>query len=50
MLGGLSTYLHADYVASMLPKSVKQYGAVSISGFFLDSLNVDVHPDPVFSS
>jgi len=48
--GGLSTYLHADYVASMLPKSVKQYGAVSISGFFLDSLNVDVHPDPVFSS
>ena len=39
--GGLSTFLHADYVNSLLPASVIQYGAAPISGFFLDHTNVD---------
>lgn len=32
--GGLSTYLHADYVGAKLPKSVERYKAAPNSGFF----------------
>lgn len=32
--GGLSTYLHADYVGTKLPKTVKKYKAAPNSGFF----------------
>lgn len=32
--GGLSTYLHADYVGSKLPASVRRYKAAPNSGFF----------------
>lgn len=42
--GGLSTYLHVDYVGSQLPASVHKYRAAPISGFFLDHLNVDGIP------
>lgn len=33
--GGLSTFLHADYVGSRLPSSVRRYRAAPVSGFFL---------------
>eukprot|EP00041_Stephanoeca_diplocostata_P014326 m.259386 g.259386 ORF g.259386 m.259386 type:complete len:333 (+) comp19662_c0_seq12:37-1035(+) len=33
--GGLSTFLHADYVRSQLPASVKKFKAAPVSGFFL---------------
>jgi hypothetical protein len=49
--GGLSTYLHADYVAANFIKPNRPsppgqsrpgyYGAVPVSGFFLDAPNVD---------
>lgn len=42
--GGLSTYLHADYVASLLPATVKRYKAAAVSGFFLNHTNVDGVP------
>ena len=42
--GGLSTYLHADYVASLLPLSVTKYGAAPISGYFLDHPNTEGTP------
>ena len=32
--GGLSTYLHADYVGTKLPRTVKKYKAAPNSGFF----------------
>ena len=38
--GGLSAYLHADYVASRLPPSVGKFGVVPVSGYFMDHLNV----------
>lgn len=45
--GGLATYLHADYVgayvAANLPKGTL-YGAISISGFFLQSSTVIGEP------
>jgi len=33
--GGLATYLHTDYVATLLPSTVKKYKSAPISGFFL---------------
>ena len=33
--GGLSTYLHADYVQSKMPASVTRFKAAPVSGFFL---------------
>jgi len=42
--GGLATYLHADYVHNWLDKNTTQkvkYGAIPISGFFLDVANVE---------
>eukprot|EP00038_Savillea_parva_P009105 m.181293 g.181293 ORF g.181293 m.181293 type:complete len:413 (-) comp15219_c0_seq1:237-1475(-) len=33
--GGLSTYLHADYVGTKMPPSVKKFKAAPNSGFFL---------------
>jgi hypothetical protein len=38
--GGLSTYLHANYVQQHLPTSVKSYRVAPISGFFMDIDNV----------
>jgi hypothetical protein len=38
--GGLSTYLHANYVQSQLPKTVTNYRVAPISGFFMDIDNV----------
>eukprot|EP01116_Phalansterium_solitarium_P022130 TRINITY_DN7194_c0_g1_i1.p1 TRINITY_DN7194_c0_g1~~TRINITY_DN7194_c0_g1_i1.p1 ORF type:complete len:417 (-),score=140.35 TRINITY_DN7194_c0_g1_i1:98-1348(-) len=46
--GGLSTFLHADFVGTQLPASVQRYGAMPESGFFLlhDSVeNVPVYPN-----
>lgn len=46
--GGLSTYLHADRVGSLLGPNVKRYKAAAVSGFFLNHTNVDgvaVYPD-----
>eukprot|EP00294_Goniomonas_avonlea_P008479 CAMPEP_0114555252 /NCGR_PEP_ID=MMETSP0114-20121206/8651_1 /TAXON_ID=31324 /ORGANISM="Goniomonas sp, Strain m" /LENGTH=419 /DNA_ID=CAMNT_0001740367 /DNA_START=11 /DNA_END=1270 /DNA_ORIENTATION=- len=48
--GGLATYLHADYVGSLLGSAVslKKYKAASISGFFLLHNTVEglpVYPD-----
>jgi len=31
----LATYLHTDYVATLLPPTVKKYKSSPISGFFL---------------
>ena len=39
-LGGLAVYLHADYIASLLPDHIK-YGASPLSGFFLNHANVE---------
>lgn len=33
--GGLATYLHTDYVKTLLPASVQKYASSAISGFFL---------------
>lgn len=44
--GGLATYLHTDYVATQIPKSVTKYGASAISGFFL--LHNTVEDKPVY--
>jgi hypothetical protein len=33
--GGLATYLHADYVSTLLPNTVQRYRAIPGSGFFL---------------
>ena len=38
--GGLTTFFQADYVASVLPKSVRKYGAVPESGYFMNHKNV----------
>ena len=34
--GGLATYLHADYLRTLLPESLGSYAAVPDAGFFLD--------------
>lgn len=34
--GGLATFLHADYVRTLLPSTLKSYAAVPDAGFFLD--------------
>jgi len=39
--GGAATYIHADQIASMLPKTVKRYKAVPFSGMFLNHANVE---------
>ncbi|XP_011408782.2 PREDICTED: pectin acetylesterase 5-like [Amphimedon queenslandica] len=36
--GGLATYLHADYIRSLFPPSVK-YRAISDAGYFIDAPN-----------
>lgn len=41
--GGLSTFLHADYVASRLPRNA-HYKAMPKSGFFLASVNYQDKP------
>ena len=33
--GGLATYLQADFVATLLPRTVTKYKAMPVSGFFL---------------
>ncbi len=37
--GGLATYLHADYVQSVLQPSVK-YHALADAGYFIDAENI----------
>jgi len=37
--GGLATYLHTDYVKSILPSSVK-YRAMADAGYFIDVANI----------
>jgi hypothetical protein len=44
--GGLATYMHTDYVKTLLPASVTKYGAIPISGFFL--LHNTVENKPVY--
>ncbi|KAH3757913.1 Pectinacetylesterase family protein [Pelomyxa schiedti] len=39
--GGLSTYLHADYIGTKLPSSVVKYRSMPEGGFFLDHTNLD---------
>jgi len=46
--GGLSTYLHADYIGKQLPSSVTKFRAIPLSGFFLYHVNTEgkkVYPD-----
>ena len=31
--GGLGTYLHADYVRTLLPKTIHQYHAMADAGY-----------------
>ena len=40
-VSSLATYLHTDYVATLLPTSVKKYKSSPISGFFLLHDNVE---------
>jgi len=42
--GGLSTFIHADQIAEMLPSSVKRYKAAPVSGLFLKQNNVNGEP------
>eukprot|EP00040_Diaphanoeca_grandis_P012350 m.62645 g.62645 ORF g.62645 m.62645 type:complete len:433 (-) comp23183_c0_seq1:69-1367(-) len=42
--GGLATYLHTDYVKTLLPPTVKKYKSSPISGFFLLHNTVDNQP------
>lgn len=44
--GGLAAYLHADYVASLLPDTVTRFGVAPISGFFLN--HADLKGDPTY--
>eukprot|EP00039_Didymoeca_costata_P009164 m.121179 g.121179 ORF g.121179 m.121179 type:complete len:411 (+) comp14383_c0_seq3:61-1293(+) len=39
--GGLATYLHADYVQTLLPASVTKFHAIPDAGFFLDHVDVN---------
>jgi len=39
--GGLATFIHADQIAAMLPKTVKRYKAAPFSGMFLRHVNVN---------
>lgn len=39
--GGLATYLHADYIATLLPDTVVSYKAMADAGYFLDIPNVN---------
>ncbi|KAH3760039.1 pectin acetylesterase [Pelomyxa schiedti] len=46
--GGLGLLMHADYVKSILPKTVTTYKTADLSGFFLNHNNVEekaVYPD-----
>jgi len=46
--GGLSTFLHADYVGTLLPNSVTRYKAMPGSGFFLfhdNAVGIPVYPN-----
>jgi hypothetical protein len=46
--GGLAAYLHTDYVASKMPKSVKKFKSSPVSGFFLlheDAAGVPLYPN-----
>jgi hypothetical protein len=48
--GGLATYMHTDYVASLLPTTVTKFRSIPISGFFLLHNNVEgksVYPDEI---
>ena len=42
--GGLSTYLHADYIGTLMPPTVQKYRAMPGSGFFLLQNNVQNSP------
>jgi hypothetical protein len=42
--GGLSTYIHADHVASRLPSTVTKYKAAPNSGFFAFHTNFEGQP------
>jgi len=46
--GGLSTFHAADWIYSQLPSSVKKYGALPVSGYFL--LHNNVGNTPVYPS
>jgi hypothetical protein len=48
--GGLSTFLHADYVGSLLPRSIRRYGAAPISGFFMNHVNTASPAVPVYAN
>jgi len=39
--GGVATFIHADQIASMLPKTVKKYKASPFSGMFMRHVNVN---------
>jgi len=39
--GGLATYLHADYVRTLIPRATSLH-AMPDAGFFLDIPNLDV--------
>lgn len=46
--GGLSTYLHSDYVGTKLPKTVMKYKSAPNSGFFslhVNAAGVALYPD-----
>lgn len=40
LAGGLATYIHADYVKSVLDPSVK-YHAIADAGYFIDGQNIN---------
>jgi hypothetical protein len=42
--GGLTVYLHADQVRSMMPPSVKKFKAIPVSGWFMDVSNLQGTP------
>jgi len=42
--GGLSAFFQADYISTILPKSVTKYGVAPGSGFFLDHDNLFGRP------
>jgi STAM-binding protein len=50
--GGLAVYLHADYIRTRLPPTVRKYKAVPASGFFLKHASAagqSVYPDQMRS-
>ena len=42
--GGLSAFLHADRIRSLLPPTLSNYGVAPVSGFFLNHANATGYP------